>query len=260
MSLLEVRNVKKVYTTRLGSVKVQALRDVNFSVEEGEYVAIMGESGSGKTTLLNILASLDKATSGQVLLNGKDLSEIRHRELCAFRREHLGFVFQDFNLLDTLSLKDNIYLPLVLAGADYKEMEYKLKPLAEKLAITAILEKYPYEVSGGQRQRAAVCRALITEPDIILADEPTGALDSKASGKLLKLFGEVNREGQTILMVTHSIQAASHAGRVLFIKDGCVFHQIYKGNQSNDTMYKMISDALTVLQTEGQKAEQDVCA
>ena len=240
MSLLEVRNVKKVYTTRFGAVKVQALRDVNFSVEEGEYVAIMGESGSGKTTLLNILASLDKATSGQVLLKGKDLSEIRRRDICTFRREHMGFVFQDFNLLDTLSLRDNIYLPLVLAGTGHKEMENRIKLLADRLAIPDILEKYPYEVSGGQRQRAAACRALITNPDIILADEPTGALDSRASGKLLKLFGEVNREGQTILMVTHSIQAASHAGRVLFIKDGSVFHQIYKGNQSNEEMYKMI--------------------
>ena len=254
MALLEVRNVKKVYTAKLGAVKVQALSDVNFSVEEGEYVAIMGESGSGKTTLLNILASLDKATSGQVLLRGKDLSEIRHRDICAFRREHLGFVFQDFNLLDTLTLKDNIYLPLVLAGVDHREME-------KRLAIAEILEKYPYEVSGGQRQRAAVCRALITEPDIILADEPTGALDSRAAGKLLGLFGEVNREGQTILMVTHSVQAASHAGRVLFIKDGCVFHQIYKGGQSNEAMYRMISDALTVLQTEaaaGNAADTDL--
>lgn len=261
MALLEVRNVKKVYTAKLGAVKVQALSDVNFSVEEGEYVAIMGESGSGKTTLLNILASLDKATSGQVLLRGKDLSEIRHRDICAFRREHLGFVFQDFNLLDTLTLKDNIYLPLVLAGVDHREMEKRLQPLAGRLAITEILEKYPYEVSGGQRQRAAVCRALITEPDIILADEPTGALDSRAAGKLLGLFGEVNREGQTILMVTHSVQAASHAGRVLFIKDGCVFHQIYKGGQSNEAMYRMISDALTVLQTEaaaGNAADADL--
>ncbi|MBD5526135.1 MAG: ABC transporter ATP-binding protein [Lachnospiraceae bacterium] len=255
MSLLEVKNVKKVYTTRFGAAKVQALSDVNFSVEEGEYVAVMGESGSGKTTLLNILASLDKATSGQVLLNGKDLTQIKQREICAFRREHLGFVFQDFNLLDTLSLKDNIYLPLVLAGADYKKMEEKLRPLAKKLDISDILEKFPYEVSGGQQQRAAACRALITEPDIILADEPTGALDSKAAGKLLKLFGEVNREGQTILMVTHSVQAASHAGRVLFIKDGCVFHQIYRGNQGNEAMYKMISDALTVLQTQVQEVQ-----
>ena len=250
MALLEVKNVKKIYTTRFGAVKVQALNDVNFSVEEGEYVAIMGESGSGKTTLLNILASLDKATSGQVLLGGQNLAEVKQRELCAFRREHLGFVFQDFNLLDTLSLKDNIFLPLVLSGENHTEMEKRLKPLAEKLSISDILEKYPYEVSGGQKQRVAACRALITEPDIILADEPTGALDSKASGKLLRLFGEVNDEGQTILMVTHSIQAASHAKRVLFIKDGCVFHQIYRGNQSKDAMYRMISDALTVLQTE----------
>lgn len=257
MSLLEVRNVKKVYTTRFGGVKVQALSDVNFSVEEGEYVAVMGESGSGKTTLLNILASLDRATSGKVLLKGKDLSEIKQREICAFRRQHLGFVFQDFNLLDTLSLRDNIYLPLVLAGADYREMEAKLKPLARKLEIEDILEKFPYEVSGGQKQRAAACRALITEPDIILADEPTGALDSRAAGKLLKLFGEVNREGQTILMVTHSVQAASHAGRVLFIKDGCVFHQIYRGNRSSEEMYGMISDALTVLQTQTRDQGMD---
>ncbi|MEZ3505241.1 MAG: ABC transporter ATP-binding protein [Lachnospiraceae bacterium] len=250
MALLEVKNVKKVYTARWGSVKVQALSDVNFSVEEGEYVAIMGESGSGKTTLLNILASLDRATSGQVLLRGKDLSEIRQRELCAFRRDHLGFIFQDFNLLDTLSLKDNIFLPLVLAGTDHREMEGRLMPLAARLDISDILEKYPYEVSGGQKQRAAACRALITKPDIVLADEPTGALDSRASGRLLRLLGEVNREGQTILMVTHSIQAASHAGRVLFIKDGCVFHQIYRGSQSDEMMYKMISDALTVLQAE----------
>lgn len=249
MALLEVRNVKKVYTTRLGAVKVQALNDVNFSVEEGEYVAIMGESGSGKTTLLNILASLDKATSGKVLLNGQSLSEIRQKQLCAFRRDHLGFVFQDFNLLDTLSLRDNIFLPLVLAGTAFTEMESRLRPLAGKLEITDLLNKYPYEVSGGQKQRAAVCRALITEPEIVLADEPTGALDSKASAKLLRLFADINKGGQTILMVTHSIQAASHAGRILFIKDGCVFHQIYRGNRSNEEMYKMISDALTVLQT-----------
>lgn len=249
MALLEVKNLKKVYTSRMGAVKVKALHNVNFSVEEGEYVAIMGESGSGKTTLLNILASLDRATSGKVLLRGKNLSEIRQKEICAFRRDHLGFIFQDFNLLDSLSLRDNIYLPLVLAGAEYGEMEKRILPLAEKLDILNILDKYPYEVSGGQKQRAAACRALITNPDIVLADEPTGALDSRASGKLLELLGEVNREGQTILMVTHSIQAASHAGRVLFIKDGCVFHQIYRGNQNNEAMYRMISDALTVLQT-----------
>ncbi len=256
MALLEVNNVKKVYTTRFGAVKVHALNDVNFSVEEGEYVAIMGESGSGKTTLLNILASLDRPTSGQVLLRGKDLAHIRQRELCAFRRDHLGFVFQDFNLLDTLNLRDNIYLPLVLAGEDYHKMEDRIQPLAEKLEIQEILEKYPYEVSGGQKQRAAACRALITHPDLVLADEPTGALDSRASGKLLGILEEVNQEGQTILMVTHSIQAASHARRVLFIKDGCVFHQIYRGEMGNDAMYRMISDSLTVLQTEPIRAKE----
>ncbi len=255
MALLEVRNVKKVYITRLGSLRVPALNDVNFSVEEGEYVAIMGESGSGKTTLLNILASLDKPTSGQVILNGRNFAQVKQRELCAFRRDHMGFVFQDFNLLDTMSIRDNIFLPLVLAGVKAGEMEKRLLPLAQKLSVEDILEKYPYEVSGGQKQRAAVCRALITRPEIVLADEPTGALDSRAAGRLLTLFGEVNREGQTILMVTHSIQAASHAGRVLFIKDGCVFHQIFRGRQGNDAMYRMISDTLTVLQTEREDPE-----
>lgn len=250
MALLEVKNVRKIYTTRLGGNKVQALDDVNFSVEQGEYVAIMGESGSGKTTLLNIMASLDKPTRGAVILAGKNMAEIRQKELCAFRRDNLGFVFQDFNLLDSLSLKDNIFLPLVLAGCEYGKMEERLKPLAKKLGITELLEKYPYEVSGGQKQRTAVARALITEPQIVLADEPTGALDSKASDKLLRIFAEVNEDGQTIVMVTHSIQAASRAGRVLFIKDGCVFNQIYRGNLSDEEMYRKISDTLTVLQME----------
>lgn len=258
MPLLTVKNVKKIYTTRFGSVKVQALNDVNFSVEEGEYVAIMGESGSGKTTLLNILASLDTATSGQVLLNGQELSRVSQKDLCAFRRDHLGFVFQDFNLLDTMSLRDNIFLPLVLSGVSYREMEERLIPLARKLSIGDFLDKYPYEVSGGQKQRAAVCRALITRPDIVLADEPTGALDSRASGKLLGLFGEINTEGQTILMVTHSIQAAAHAGRVLFIKDGCVFHQIYRGSHDRDEMYRMISDALTVMQAQQNQGDGEM--
>ncbi len=253
MSLLEVKNLKKVYTTRLGGNKVQALDDVTFTVEQGEYVAIMGESGSGKTTLLNIMASLDKPTSGQVILSGKNLADIRQKELCAFRRDNLGFVFQDFNLLDTLSLKDNIFLPLVLAGCGYDTMESRLAPLARKLGIEELLEKYPYEVSGGQKQRTAVARALITSPQIGLADEPTGALDSKASDRLLGIFAQVNADGQTILMVTHSIQAASRAGRVLFIKDGCVFNQIYRGRLSDEEMYRKISDTLTVLQTENAR-------
>ena len=255
MALLEVKNLKKIYTTRLGGNKVQALDNVNFTVEQGEYVAIMGESGSGKTTLLNIMASLDKPTEGQVILAGKNMADIRQKELCAFRRDNLGFVFQDFNLLDTLSLKDNIFLPLVLAGCDYRKMEERIKPLAVKLDIAEILEKYPYEVSGGQKQRAAVARALITRPQIVLADEPTGALDSKASDKLLQIFAQVNRDGQTILMVTHSIQAASRAGRVLFIKDGCVFNQIYRGRLNDDEMYRKISDTLTILHTEKDVSE-----
>ena len=251
MALLEVQNVKKIYTTRFGGNQVEALKNVSFSVEKGEYVAIMGESGSGKTTLLNILASLDQPTAGEVLLDGKSILGIREKELASFRREHLGFVFQDFNLLDTFTLEDNIYLPLVLAGKDYREMKERLVPIARLLGIDQILGKYPYEVSGGQKQRAAVARALITYPELILADEPTGALDSKATDKLLNMFQEINRKGQTILMVTHSIKAASRAGRVLFIKDGEVYHQIYKAGRTDEQMYQKISETLTVMATMG---------
>ena len=252
MSLLEVRHLKKVYTTCFGGNQVEALRNVNFTVEAGEYVAIMGESGSGKTTLLNILAALDRPTSGEILLNGKSLSKISQNKLAAFRRDNLGFVFQEFNLLDTFSIQDNIYLPLVLAGVPYEEMERRLKPIADTLDISHILKKFPYEVSGGQKQRAAVARALITEPQIILADEPTGALDSKASDTLLRLFGQVNQAGQTVLMVTHSIKAASHAKRVLFLQDGEVYHQLYRGDQTSEQLYAKISDTLTVLTQGGE--------
>lgn len=255
MAILEVNNLKKVYTTRLGGNQVEALKSLNFSVEEGEYVAIMGESGSGKTTLLNILAALDKPTGGQVILNGKNIVDIREKEISAFRRENLGFVFQDFNLLDNFSLKDNIVLPLVLSGVDYKEMERRITPIAAQLGILDILGKYPYEVSGGQKQRAAVARALIIKPELVLADEPTGALDSKATEDLLTLFNKINERGQTILMVTHSTKAASHARRVLFIKDGEVFHQIYRGNLTSEELYAKISDTLTILTTGGEKHE-----
>lgn len=251
MSILEVRGLQKIYTTRFGGNKVEALKNVTFSVEEGEYVAIMGESGSGKTTLLNILAALDKPTGGTVLLDGKDITRIKESAIAAFRRDNLGFVFQDFNLLDTFSLEDNIYLPLVLAQKTYQEMARRLKPVAVELGITDILRKYPYEVSGGQKQRAAVARALITNPKLILADEPTGALDSKSTDELLRLFSQVNRGGQTILMVTHSVKAASHASRVLFIKDGEVFHQIYRGQCSDQELYRKISDTLTMVATGG---------
>jgi len=253
MILLDVNNLKKVYTTRFGGNHVQALANVSFSVEDGEYVAIMGESGSGKTTLLNIIAALDKPTSGEVLLSGKSIISIRERELAAFRRDNLGFVFQDFNLLDTFSLRDNILLPLVLAGISYTEMDTRLTPVAAKLHITDLLNKFPYEVSGGEKQRAAVARALITNPQLVLADEPTGSLDSRATDSLLRLFNEINEGGQTILMVTHSIKAASHAKRVLFIKDGEVFHQIYRASMTEEEMYQKISDTLTVLATGGER-------
>lgn len=255
MTLLEVKNLQKIYTTKSDANNVEALRDVSFSVEEGEYVAIMGESGSGKTTLLNILASLDKPTKGEVILSGKKTTDIKDKDLAAFRRENLGFVFQDFNLLDTFTLRDNIYLPLVLSGKPHSEMEKRIEPLAKKLGIEDLLDKYPFEVSGGQKQRAAVARALITNPHIVLADEPTGALDSKASDSLLTLFNTINEAGQTILMVTHSTKAASHAKRVLFIKDGVVFHQIYRGDKTRDQMYQQITDALTTLATGGGSRE-----
>ena len=253
MSILEVSGLRKVYTTRFGGSQVEALRNVNFSVKEGEYVAIMGESGSGKTTLLNILAALDRPTDGSVLLDGKDLSDVREQEAAAFRREQLGFVFQEFNLLDTFTIEDNIYLPLVLAGKRYEDMHERLLPLALELGISELLKKYPYEISGGQKQRAAVARALITNPRLILADEPTGALDSRATDELLRLFADVNRRGQTILMVTHSVKAASTAGRVLFIRDGEVYHQLYRGEDSDAAFYEKIAGTLTVLATGGDR-------
>lgn len=254
MHILEVQGLQKIYTTRFGGSKVEALKNVNFTVDSGEYVAIMGESGSGKTTLLNILAALDKPTAGQVILDGRDLSQIKEGQIAAFRRDNLGFVFQEFNLLDTFTLEDNIYLPMVLAGKSHREMSERLAPIARQLGISELLKKYPYEVSGGQKQRSAVARAIITDPRLVLADEPTGALDSKATDELLRLFGDINRDGRTILMVTHSVRAASHAGRVLFIKDGEVFHQIYRGGCTNEQLYQKISDTLTMLATGGDRA------
>lgn len=251
MSMLEVTNVKKTYTSRIGAAKVEALKKVTFTAEKGEYIAVMGESGSGKTTLLNILAALDKPTGGTVVLDGTELSKVKEKETAKFRRDNLGFVFQEFNLLDTFTVRDNILLPLVLMGMNYPEMEKKLMPVAEKLGIAQLLDKYPYEISGGQKQRAAAARAIITEPKLLLADEPTGALDSKASDELLSVFSKLNADGQTILMVTHSVKAASHANRVLFIKDGEVFHQIYRGGCGNEELYKKISDTLTLIAAGG---------
>ena len=253
MAILKVDHVKKVYSTRFGGQKVTALADVSFQVDEGEYVAIMGESGSGKTTLLNILAALDKPTAGSVLLAGRDLAALKEKQLAAFRRDNLGFVFQDFNLLDTFSLRDNILLPLVLAGKKWPEMDRRLAPLAQSLGIGPLLDKYPYEVSGGQKQRCAVARALIGQPQLVLADEPTGALDSRAADGLMDLFTTVNQAGQTVLMVTHSTAAASRAGRVLFIRDGRVFHQLYREDRSDGQMYRLISETLTGLADGGER-------
>ena len=252
MSILTVENLRKVYSTRFGGNQVEALKKVNFSVEEGEYVAIMGESGSGKTTLLNLLAALDKPTGGTVILDGQDLGKIKESDIATFRRDNLGFVFQEFNLLDTFTIQDNILLPLVLAGKSYDEMSSRLLPIAKDLGLTPLLKKYPYEVSGGQTQRAAAARALITNPRLILADEPTGALDSKSTDELLGLFEQINKKGQTILMVTHSVKAASHAQRILFIKDGEVFHQIYRGECTDQQLYQKISDTLTILASGGE--------
>ena len=251
MAMLEVSHLKKVYTTRFGGNQVEALRNVSFTVEQGEYTAIMGESGSGKTTLLNILAALDKPTGGTVLLDGKELTQIKESQIAAFRRDNLGFVFQDFNLLDTFSLEDNIYLPLVLTGTPYAEMQRRLAPIAQQLGITELLQKFPYEVSGGQKQRAAVARALITTPRLMLADDPTGALDSRSTDELLSLFSAIHQSGQTIVMVTHSTKAASSAGRVMFIKDGEVFHQLYRGEDADPRFYQRISVTLTMLQSGG---------
>lgn len=253
MSFLEVKELKKTYVSRMGAEKVEALKNVNFAVEKGEFVAIMGESGSGKTTLLNLLAALDTPTGGSVILDGMDFANITEAKQSVFRRDNLGFVFQDFNLLDTFTVEDNIYLPLVLSGMAYKDMLGRITPLAQSLGIRGLLKKYPYEISGGQKQRVAVARALITRPKLILADEPTGALDSKSTDEMLRLFGEINSRGQTIIMVTHSQKAASHAGRVLFIKDGEVFHQLYRGEGGNEEMYRKITDTLTLITTGGDR-------
>ncbi len=251
MALLDVRNLQKVYTTRFGAQKVQALTDVTFTVEAGEFIAIMGESGSGKTTLLNILAALDAPTSGQVLLEGRSFSEVKDAQKAAFRRDNLGFVFQDFNLLDTFSIRDNILLPLVLQNRTVAEMDRRLESLVPRLGLSGLECKFPYEVSGGQKQRTAVARALITDPRLLLADEPTGALDSKAATRLMRMFAEINQSGQTLLMVTHSAQAASYASRILFIKDGQVFHQLYGGNTTRDALYQKIIATLTALSDGG---------
>ncbi len=249
MALLTLEHIRRTFTA--DQQTVTALKDITFTVAGGEYVAIMGESGAGKTTLLNIMATLDQATSGQITLNGLDLNQLPEKDAAKFRRAHLGFVFQNFNLLDTFNNQDNIFLPLVLAKTPLKEMQRRLSPLAKELAITEILKRYPYEISGGQRQRVAAARALITQPELLLADEPTGALDSHNAASLLHLFDQVNRQGQTIIMVTHSAVTASHAKRTLFIKDGIIYHELFRGDQSQGDYLAKITDSLTALVAQG---------
>ena len=252
MTLLDVQHVQKTYHTRFGGQAVQALKDIHFSIEAGEYVAIMGESGSGKTTLLNILALLDQPTKGLVYLNGQDTTTIKQADVAAFRRNELGFVFQDFNLLDTLSVKDNMILPLVLSNQPAKQMDSRVKPVANLLGIGDLLDKFPYELSGGQQQRVAIGRAIITQPSLLLADEPTGALDSKSSAMILDQFEAINHQGQTILMVTHSTTAASKAKRVLFIRDGILYHQLFRGDKTDTAFFQQISDTLTAMASRGE--------
>ena len=242
MAILECKNIKKTYKTK--NIITEALKGVNFSVEKGEFISIMGESGAGKTTLLNIKATLDRATSGVLSLNGKDISTLKSGEIARFRRKELGFVFQDFNLLDQFGNRDNIYLPLVLSEENLSLMEDRLNEIKDRLGISELLDKYPYEISGGQKQRIAIARAIITKPSLLLADEPTGALDSTSSEMILNLFRQVNEDGQTVLVVTHSLRAASYAKRVLFIKDGIVFHEIYRGeNEAQGDFMERISQA-----------------
>lgn len=246
--ILELRNVKKIYKTR--HIVTEALSKVDFAVDKGEFVAVMGESGSGKTTLLNLIATLDQATEGEVLIEGRNVGSLKAKEIAAFRRSRLGFVFQDFNLLDQLNNRDNIFLPLVLSGIRHTVMEQRLKQIQDILGIGGLLDKFPYEISGGQKQRIAIARAIITKPALLLADEPTGALDSASSGAILGLFETLHRQGQTIVMVTHSLSAASHAGRVLFIKDGVVFHELYRGeHEENNAFLERIDQASRMLIT-----------
>lgn len=245
--VVEIKDLKKDYISKKN--KYVALDGVDFSMEDGEFVGVMGPSGSGKSTLLNILATIDSATEGEVKIGGKEISKLSEKETNEFRRTELGFVFQDFNLLDTLTLRDNILLPLTFSNQKVKKMEKKIYEIADKLNIRELLDKYPYEVSGGQKQRAAAARALITNPKLILADEPTGALDSKSSKDLMECFSLLNQnENTTIMMVTHDPSAASYCKRILFIKDGCITAELERDSLSQRDFYKNILDKISKLE------------
>ncbi|PJI08130.1 MULTISPECIES: ABC transporter ATP-binding protein [Clostridium] len=248
MEVLNIQNLKKVYGSRFGGVKYTALEDINLKVESGEFVGIMGPSGSGKTTFLNVISTIDKPTAGKVFIDGKDIVRLKEPGLSKFRREKLGFIFQDFNLLDNMTIKENIVLPLALAKIPYDVIEKRLNDITKKLGISKILSNHTYEVSGGQKQRAAAARAMITNPSLVLADEPTGALDSKASKELLNSLKYLNENNKaTILMVTHDAFAASYCKRVIFIKDGKLFNEIYKGDRDRKSFYDSILKVLSVI-------------
>lgn len=252
MVILELKNVKKTYKAK--NIETKALKGINLSVEKGEFISIMGESGSGKTTLLNIIATFDKATLGSIILNNKNLNLLKDKKISKFRRKELGFVFQDFNLLDQFNNRDNIFLPLVLSNEKVSVMKDRLDKIKTKLGIENLLEKYPYEISGGQKQRVAIGRAIITKPSLLLCDEPTGALDSHSSEMIMNLFSDINKSGQTVLMVTHSLRAASYAKRILFIKDGIIYHEIYRSeNESQSEFMERITNAQFIL-NRGDKA------
>ena len=242
--MLELWDLHKIYSVEKSGVKYEALKGVDFQAKEGDFIAIMGESGSGKTTTLNIIASLDTPTSGEVVIGGIDISKMNNKEICKFRRENLGFVFQDFNLLNYFTVKDNIAFPLVLLNKSKKEIDEKVSELAEQTGITKLLDKYPYEISGGEKQRTAVARALVCDPQLVLADEPTGALDSKNSDQLMELFQTFNDKGQTIIMVTHSIKSASKAKKVLFLKDGMIGNTLDKADRNDDEFEEEIANFL----------------
>mgnify|MGYP000992751990 CR=1 FL=1 len=251
--LLELKHIYKNYLQ--DKIVIPVLKDVNISIDEGEYVAIMGPSGSGKTTLMNIIGCLDRPTKGEFLLEGESIVNYNENRLSDLRLNTLGFVFQSFNLLPKQTALDNVALPLSYAGVPVKKRKEIAFQALKRVGLAERVHFRPSQLSGGQQQRVAIARALVNNPKIILADEPTGALDSKATDSLLRLFNRINEDGQTILMVTHSTKAASHANRVLFIKDGQVFHQIYRGNATNEQLYVKISDALTVLTTGGEEHE-----
>jgi putative ABC transport system ATP-binding protein len=247
MQVIKVESISKVYGSEKSSKKYTALKNISFEVNQGEFIGVMGASGSGKTTLLNILGSIDKPTTGRLTIDGADITAMNKNQLARYRRENIGFIFQDYNLLETMTLKENIILPIALGGIDSDVIEEKLLTLANDLGITKVIDKYPYEVSGGEQQRAAACRALINEPKLILADEPTGSLDSKSGKDLLNLLTFINMEYKaTILMVTHDVFAASYCQKIMFIRDGEIYNELYSGGDKKQ-FFDSIIDVMSIL-------------